>query len=71
MSHLRIFGASIYHHVSKDSRKKLEPAIELGFFLGYTKSPKNYRVYLPSLRMTIKRRYVNLDEEKAIRFSLE
>ena len=30
VSYLRIFGASVYYHVSKDSRKKLKPTTELG-----------------------------------------
>jgi len=42
VSHLRIFGASIYGHVSKDSRKKLEPTIELGVFVGYIETSQNY-----------------------------
>lgn len=33
VSHYRIFGASIYYHVFKDSRKKLELTMNLGVFL--------------------------------------
>jgi len=51
VSHFKIFGASVYYHVSKESRKKLEPPIELGVFVGYTETPHNYHVYFPSLRM--------------------
>ena len=36
ISHLKIFGSSIYIHVSKDARNKLEPAVEVGIFVGYT-----------------------------------
>ena len=36
VSHFKIFGSSFYCHVSKDSRKMLELAIELGIFVGYT-----------------------------------
>eukprot|EP00253_Pinus_taeda_P027804 PITA_27804 len=71
VSHFRIFGASVYYHVSKESRKKLESKIELGVFLGYTKTPHNYRVYFPSLRMTVVRREVKFDEEKVMQCSLE
>ena len=39
--------------------------------MGYTDTPHNYRVYLPSHRMTIVRRDVKFDEEKAISCSLE
>ena len=45
LSHLRIFGANVYMHVTKDSRKKLEPTAEVGIFVGYTDTPHNYRVY--------------------------
>jgi len=70
-SHFRIFGAFVYYHVSKDSRKKLEPTIELGVFVGYTKTPHNYRGYLSTLRMEVVRRDVKFDEEKVMRCSLE
>ena len=36
ISHLKIFGSSVYIHVKKDTRKKLEPAVEVGIFVGYT-----------------------------------
>lgn len=34
VGHFRIFGSSIYCHVTKDAWKKLEPTTELGIFLG-------------------------------------
>ena len=71
VSHLKKIGALVYCHVSKDLRKKLEPIVELGVFLGYTETPHNYWVYLPSLRMTTVMRDVNFDEENAMRCSLE
>jgi len=71
VSHFRTFGPSVYCHVSKDSRKKLKPTTKLGVFVGYTGTPHNYRVYLPSLRMTVVRRDVKFDEEKAMRCPLE
>jgi len=51
--HLGIFGASIYCHVSKESRKKLELTTKFGVFLGYKKTPHNYNVYFPSFIMTV------------------
>ena len=39
--------------------------------MGYIDTPHNYRVYLPYHMMIVARRYVNFDEEKAIRFSLK
>ena len=45
ISHLKIFGSPVYIHVTKNSRKKLEPTAEVGIFLGYTETPHNYRLY--------------------------
>jgi len=47
LSHLRIFGANVYMHVTKDARKKLEPTTKVGIFVQYTNTPHNYRVYFP------------------------
>lgn len=44
VSHFRIFKVFAYCHVYKESRKKLEPTISLGVFVGYTQTPHNYRV---------------------------
>jgi len=65
VSHIRI-GAFVYFHFSKESRNNLELIIELGVFLGYTETPKNYRVYFPSPRMTLLRMDVKFDEDKAM-----
>ena len=45
VSHFRIFGSSIFFHVTKDAWKKLEPTTELGIFVGYTDTPHNYWVF--------------------------
>ena len=55
ISHLNIFGSSVYIHVKKDARKKLEPTAEFGIFLGYTETPHNYRVHFPDSQMTVVR----------------
>ena len=56
ISHLRIFGSPVYIHVTKDARKKLEPIAEVGIFVGYTDTPRKYRVYFPDSRKTVVRR---------------
>ena len=71
VSHFNIFGSSVYVHVTKDARKKLELTAEVGIFAGYTETPHNYRVYFPNSRMTVVRRDIKFDEEKAMRLSLE
>ena len=63
-SHFKIFGSSVYVHVTKDSRKKLEPIAEIVIFVGYTNTPKNYWVYFPNSRITIVRWDITFDEEK-------
>jgi hypothetical protein len=45
VSHLKFFGSSVFVHVNKDARKKMEPTVEVGIFLGYTKTPHNYHVF--------------------------
>jgi hypothetical protein len=52
VSHFKIFGSSVYVHVTKDSRKKLELTAEVGIFLGYTETPHKYRVYFLNSKMT-------------------
>jgi hypothetical protein len=71
VSHFKIFGSSVYVHVTKDARKKLEPTAEVGIFVGYTETPHNYRVYLTNSKLTFMRRDIKFDEGKAMRLSLE
>ena len=71
ISHLNIFCSSVYIHVTKDARKKLEPTAEVGIFVGYTKTPHNYRVYFPDSQMFVVRRDIKFNEVKAMKLSLE
>lgn len=64
--HFKIFGSSIYFHVTKYAQKKLESTINLGIFLGYTNMPHNYEVYLSTKRIIVVPRDVRFDEEKAM-----
>jgi len=67
----RIFGSFVYFHVTKDAWKKLELTTEFRIFVGYTNTPHNYRVYLPTSWRTVVRRDLKFDEQKAMRASLE
>ena len=69
--HFRIFGSSVYFHVTKDAWKKIEPTTELGILVGYTDTPHNYQVYLPTSKRIVVRRDLKFDEQKAMRVSLE
>ena len=71
VSHFKIFGSSVYVHVTKDARKKMEPKTEISIFVGYNDTPQKYRVYFPNNIITVVRRDIKFDEEKAMRLSLE
>ena len=71
VGHFRIFGSSIFFHVTKDAWKKLELTTELEIFLGYTDTPHKYLVYLPTSRTKVVCRDLKFDEQKAMRFYLE
>ena len=71
MSHFKIFGSSVYFHVTKDSRKKLDPTAELGILVGYTDTPHNYRVFLPTSQRIMVSRDMKFHEKKAMRVALE
>ena len=71
VSYFKIFGSFVYCHVTKYSRKKLEPTAEIGIFLGYTNTPHNYQPHFPNNRMIVVRRDIKFDEEKAMWLSLE
>jgi len=60
-----------YFHVSKESRKNLEPKTKLEVFVGYIETPHNFSVYFPSLRMKVVQRDVKFDEDKAMWCCLE
>jgi hypothetical protein len=36
VSHFKNFGSSVFVHVNKDARKKMETSTEVGIFVGYT-----------------------------------
>lgn len=45
VAHFRIFGCTVYFHVDKSQRNKLQPKSRCGIFLGYSRSRKAYRIY--------------------------
>jgi hypothetical protein len=71
VSHFKNFGSSVYVHVNKDARKKLEPTAKVGIFVGYTETPHNYHVYFSNSKMIVMRWDIKFDERKAMRLSLE
>lgn len=71
VSHLKKFGSLVDFHVTKDARKNIEPKTKLGIFVGYNDTPQSYWVYFPAHKMTMVRRDVKFDEEKAMKIYLE
>ena len=69
--HFMIFGSSVYFHVTKDAWKNIEMTTKLGIIVGYTDTPHNYWVYLLTNRMTVVRRDVRFDEQKATQVSIK
>jgi hypothetical protein len=55
VSHFKIFGSSVYLHVTKNARKKLELTAEVGILVVYIETPHNYHVYFPNSKMTVMR----------------
>lgn len=66
VSHFKIFGSSVFFHVTKDARKKLEPIVELGILVGYIDTPHNYWVFLPTSQRIVVCRDLKFDEQKAM-----
>jgi hypothetical protein len=67
VSHFKIFGSSVYVHVNKDDRKKMELTAEDGIFVGYIETPHNYHVYFLNSNMTVMPQDIKFDEGKAMR----
>ena len=62
VSHFRIFGSSVYCHVTKYAWKKLDPTAGLGILVGYMDTPHNYRVFLPASQRIVVRKDLKFDE---------
>ena len=71
VSHFRMFGSSVYCHVTKDAQKKLDLIADLAILMGYTVTPHNYQVFFPTSQRTVVRRDLMFDEKKSMRVSLE
>jgi hypothetical protein len=71
VEHLRIFGCTVYIHVPKDKRKKLEPLGKRGIFVGYSESSKAYRIYILGQYKIEISRDVTFDEKIAFKKSIE
>ena len=68
MRRLRVFGFLAYVHVPNAKRKKLDARAEAGFFAGYERDSKAWRVYVwrKGRSLCIKSRNVRFDEDQTV-----
>ena len=71
VSHIHIFGSVCYCHVLADTGKKLDPSGEKGLLVGYSKTLKEYIIYIPTRKRIIVSRDVQFDEDRALRRSMD
>ena len=62
-SHRRIFRRTVYIHIPKEKRTKLDPSGKKGIFVGYSESSKAYRIYFPGFKKIDINRDVTFDED--------
>ena len=64
VANLRSFGCTVYTHIPKDERKKLDPKSRKCIFLGYGDCVKGYRLYDVSREKVIHSRDVIFNESR-------
>ena len=62
VSGMRVFGTRAFVMVPKELRRKLDPVIEPGIFVGYSASSKAYRILLDGTSKVVESRDVVFDE---------
>ena len=64
VSHLRSFGCTVYAHIPKDERRKLDPKSKKCILLGYGTETKGYRLYDPQSSRVMYSRDVKFNESE-------
>ena len=64
VNHLRVFGCTVYAHIEKDERSKLDSKARKCVLLGYGTRTKGYRLYDVDRKRVIHSRNVSIEEEK-------
>ena len=49
-SHIRIFSYSVYIHIQKEKRTKLDPSRRKGIFVGYSDTSNSCQIYFQGLK---------------------
>ena len=62
IAHLKVFGSSVFVHIPKPSRTKLDPRSERCILLSFDDTAKAYRCYRPSTRKVFVSRDIVIDE---------
>ena len=63
VNHLRIFGFTMYIHIQKEKRTKLDPSWRKVIFIGYNDTSKSYRIYFLGFNKIDISRDVTFDED--------
>ena len=71
ISHLWIFGCPVSIHIPKERRTKMEPSGKKGTFVGYSETPKAFRIYVPGERHVEVSQDVTFHEEATFKWSKE
>lgn len=69
ISHLRILESSVYVHVPKEKRTKVDPSGKKGILVGYSEYSKAFKIYIPGQRYVEVSRDVTFAEDIAFKRS--
>jgi hypothetical protein len=69
VSHLKIFGCSVFVHILKEKRTKMDPSGKKGIFVGYCEVSKAFRIYIPGCHHIEISRDVTFDEDATLKKS--
>ena len=69
VSHLKIFGCSVFVDILKEKRTKLDPSEKKGIFVGYCEVSKPFRIYILGYHHMEISRDVTFDEDTTLKKS--
>ena len=67
VSHLKIFGCTVYVHIPKEKSTKLDPFGKKGIFVGYCEVSNAFRIYIPGFHHMEISRDVTFYEETTLK----
>jgi hypothetical protein len=69
VNHLKIFGCTVFVHIPKEKRNKLDPSGKKGIFVGYCEVSKAFRFHIPGHHHIEISKDVTFDEDAALKKS--